>query len=57
MPTVLFGTEYWNSVFNLQSMVDWGTISPDDIHLMHVTDSIEDAFNFITKGLIESEDI
>ena len=57
IPTVLFGTDYWGSVFNLQAMVDWGTISPEDINLMTVTDSIDEAFETIVVGLINNEEV
>ena len=57
MPTVLFGTDYWNAVFNLQAMVEWGTISPGDVNLMTITDSIDEAFETIVVGLINSEEV
>ena len=55
MPTVLFGTGYWNSVLNIQSMVEWGTISEKDLLLYHVTDSVDDAFEFLTSALVKNE--
>ena len=55
MPTVLFGTEYWNSVFNIQAMVDWGTISQKDLLLYHVTDSVDDAFDYLVSALEQNE--
>jgi hypothetical protein len=55
MPTVLFGTGYWNSVFNIQAMVEWGTISEKDLSLYHVTDSVDDAFDFLTRALEQNE--
>ena len=55
MPTVLFGTGYWNSVFNIQAMVEWGTISQKDLSLYHVTDSVDDAFDFLTRALEQNE--
>ena len=55
MPTVLFGTGYWDSVFNLQSMVEWGTIAQDDLGLMMFTDSVDEAFEFLVKGIEASE--
>jgi uncharacterized protein (TIGR00730 family) len=55
LPTVLFGKKYWGSIFNLEVMADYGTISTDDLDLFYVTDSIDDAFDFITKGLIDGE--
>jgi hypothetical protein len=29
-------------------------ISPEDLELKHVTDSVDDAFEYITKGIQES---
>ncbi|MCW8914862.1 MAG: LOG family protein [Magnetovibrio sp.] len=51
MPVVLFGTEYWNEVFNLDAMVKYGTISPSDLELFHCSDDVEDAFKFLTVKL------
>ena len=55
MPTILFGTEYWNSVLNIQAMVEWGTISEKDLQLYYVTDSVDDAFNFLVSALEQNE--
>ena len=51
MPTVLFGADYWNQVLNVEVMVDWGTISPNDIHLFMITDSVDEAFEYLCKEL------
>jgi len=56
IPTVLFGTDYWDKIFNLEVMSDWGTISPQDLDLMLVTDDIDEAFDYIVKGLLEGEE-
>jgi hypothetical protein len=53
IPAVLYGTEYWNEILNLDAMVKYGTISPSDLELFHRTDSIDDAFEFITKELTQ----
>ncbi len=53
MPVVLYGTEYWDEIMNLDAMVKYGTISPDDLELFHRTDSVDDAFDFITATLSE----
>ena len=55
LPTVLFGKKYWDSIFNLDVMAEWGTISPEDLDLFLITDSIDEAFDFITQGLIDNE--
>jgi len=51
MPVVLFGTEYWNEVVNLDAMVKHGTISPQDVNLVYRTDSVDDAYNWIVPLL------
>ncbi|MFT6160014.1 MAG: hypothetical protein ACJATT_004013 [Myxococcota bacterium] len=55
MPVVLYGTEYWDKVFNVEAMADFGTISHDDINLFFRTDSIDDAFDYVTKAIEEQE--
>jgi uncharacterized protein (TIGR00730 family) len=53
LPLVLFGTDYWRQALDLNSLVKAGTISRDDLDLLHRTDSVDDAFDFITSGLTE----
>jgi len=53
MPVVLYGTEYWDEIMNLDAMVKYGTISPSDLELFYRTDSVDDAFEFITEKLSE----
>jgi uncharacterized protein (TIGR00730 family) len=51
MPIVLFGTEYWTKVFDMEAMAEFGTISPEDVDLVHVSDDVEDAFQYLTTEL------
>lgn len=53
MPVVLYGTEYWDEILNLDAMVKYGTISPTDLELFYRTDSVDDAFDFISTKLRE----
>ena len=53
LPVVLFGTEYWDKVMNLDAMVEFGTIDAKDLDLIYRTDSIDDAFAYITHELAE----
>ena len=48
---LLYGTDYWNRVLNLQAMADAGTISPDDVHLFHMVDTPEEGFRYLKEGL------
>ena len=56
IPMVLYGKEFWDNVLNLEFMVDFGTVSAKDLKLFHKSDSVEDAFEYITKSLIELEE-
>ena len=56
MPLVMFGTDYWSKVLNLDVMAEYGTISPADIDLVFRTDSVDDAFHFLTSRLDQIEE-
>jgi len=49
LPIVVFGMEYWQQVLNLEAMVKYGTISEEDLDLIHFSDSVDDAFDYL-KG-------
>lgn len=51
LPMVLFGKEFWNEVMNLDAMVKYGTISPEDLDLFMFTDSVDEAYTYITTEL------
>jgi len=53
LPLVLFGTEYWSRVIDFEPMIEFGTISPEDVDLFFRTDSVDDAYDFLVKGLTE----
>jgi len=51
LPIVLFGTEYWDKVLNLEPMVEYGTISPEDVNLFFRTDSVDEAYRYLVSEL------
>jgi uncharacterized protein (TIGR00730 family) len=51
LPIVLFGTEYWDKVVHFDPMVEYGTISPEDLNLFYRTDSVDDAYEFVVREL------
>ena len=48
---VIYGREYWDRLINFQTMVDAGTISPEDLDLFQMVDSPEEGFEFLREGL------
>ena len=51
LPVVLFGTDYWDEVVNFDALVRHVTIDAHDLDLFFRTDSIDAAFEFITREL------
>jgi uncharacterized protein (TIGR00730 family) len=51
LPVVLFGKEFWNEVLNFDALVNWGVVSPEDVGIFHKTDSVDDAFDYLTTQL------
>jgi uncharacterized protein (TIGR00730 family) len=51
LPIVLFGKDFWNEVVNFEALVRHGTISPEDLKLFFLTDSVDEAFQHITQQL------
>jgi hypothetical protein len=48
---VLYGTEYWNEVFDLRPLAEWGAINETDLDLLCRVDSPEHAFEELKKFL------
>jgi len=51
MPFVLFGSHYWAEVINFSALERYGTIDPQDLALFFRTDSVDEAFDYITEQL------
>lgn len=49
IPVILFGKEFWNTMFNFQALADFGTISPDDTDLFKIVDTAEEAWSIIEE--------
>ncbi len=48
---VLFGAEYWDEVINFEALIRHGTIAREDLQLFHRTDSVDEAFEIVTRDL------
>ena len=51
MPVVLFGTGFWKEIINFEALVKWGVVSRQDLDIFYMTDSVDDAFEYITTRL------
>jgi predicted Rossmann-fold nucleotide-binding protein len=51
---VIYGSDYWKKVFDLDVLVDTGAISPKDIALFKFVDTPEEAFEQLRQGLTEN---
>jgi uncharacterized protein (TIGR00730 family) len=47
VPILLFGTDYWTRLINMDVLVEEGTISAEDLKLFRYVDTPEDAWKAI----------
>ena len=50
---ILYGSEYWNEVFRLEPLADWGAINERDLNLLSRVDSVDDAFERLQQFLMK----
>lgn len=51
MPILLFGSEFWSDVIRFDALLKWGTISPEDLELFRVVDTVDEAYEYLTAEL------
>jgi uncharacterized protein (TIGR00730 family) len=49
---ILYGTDYWDPILNLEPMSDWGAISPGDTDLIRRANTPEEAFELLKAHLV-----
>jgi len=49
VPIVLFGSDYWKRLINLDVMLEEGVISPEDVNLFHYVDEPHAAWDIIAR--------
>jgi uncharacterized protein (TIGR00730 family) len=50
---ILYGSEYWDPILNLEPMAEWGAIAPSDCTLIKRADAPEQAFELLKTHLTE----
>jgi uncharacterized protein (TIGR00730 family) len=53
LPIVLFGSQYWANIVKFEPMAKFGTIDKSDLELFHITDCVDDAFEWLKTQLSE----
>ena len=53
LPVVLFGKKYWREVINFEALLKYGMIGAEEMKIFMITDSVEEAFLYITGQLSE----
>src|SRR5262245_32562585 len=48
---VLYGSDYWEQVLKFQPLVDYGTIDARDLQLFHRSDTVDEAYEYLTSWL------
>ncbi len=48
---VLYGSDYWNEVVDLEPMADWGMIGPDDFKYLTPANTPAEAFAILRDYL------
>ncbi|MGC2210362.1 MAG: TIGR00730 family Rossman fold protein [Candidatus Korobacteraceae bacterium] len=51
MTVLVYGSEYWRRVLNLEALADAGTISPEDVNLFQYVDNPDEAFARLQENL------
>lgn len=46
---ILYGREFWDAAVNFSTLVEWGTISPEDIGLFELVDTVDEAFELLQQ--------
>ena len=54
LKVVLYGTDYWNEVMDLEPMAQWGMISPEDIDCLQPANSPHEAFEILRDFLVKN---
>jgi uncharacterized protein (TIGR00730 family) len=50
-PIVLYGRAFWERIIDFEALVEWGTISPEDLELIKIVDSVDEARDYIIEQL------
>jgi uncharacterized protein (TIGR00730 family) len=55
IPIFLYGKEFWEGLINFNKFVEWGVISPQDLDLFKIVDSVEEALTSLIDEIGRTE--
>jgi len=53
LPIILYGSKFWSSILNFSAFAEWGVISPEDLDLFKIVDTVEEAERYLTTTLTD----
>ncbi len=51
MSILIYGKDYWQNIINFEKLVEWGTISKAEYGLIHFTDTVDEAYEYLTTDM------
>lgn len=51
MPVILYGSDYWNEIVDIEAMARWGTISESDLEMYKTFDDVDSAYEYLKDEL------
>jgi uncharacterized protein (TIGR00730 family) len=51
LDVILYGSEYWDCILDLEPLVEWGAIAEQDLGLLHRADTPDTAFEYLQDHL------
>lgn len=54
MPIIIYGEKYWKKIINFDAMIENLVIGENDLNLVHFSNNPQEAFEFLSKKLLEN---
>ncbi len=51
IPIVIYGSKFWKEIINLDALLKWNMISPDDLTLFRFCDDVDSTFDFLKEQI------
>ena len=51
IPIILYGSDFWDKLIDWDKMLEYGTISKEDLDLFVIMDNVDEAFDHLTNNM------